>query len=57
MVTSGMSYSGPKSTTLNGVECLPWKEVFDACSEGFEQMQIQLTREWSGFRIGVEIRS
>ena len=56
MVTSGMSYSGPKSTALNGMGCMPWKEVFDACSEGFEQMQIRSTRVWSWFNIRVEIR-
>ena len=53
MVTSGMSYSGPKSTTLNGVGCLPWKEVFDACSEGFEQMQIQLLANGQGSESGL----
>jgi hypothetical protein len=32
-----MSYRGPKSTTFNGIECLPWGEVFSRCTKGFEE--------------------
>ena len=32
----GMSYRGVKNTTFNGMECLPWNEVFSMCTEGFE---------------------
>ena len=35
--TAGMSYRGPKSTTFNGIECLPWGDVFSRCTQGFEE--------------------
>ena len=35
--SAGMSYRGPKSTTFNGIECLPWGEVFSRCTQGFEE--------------------
>jgi len=35
--TAGMSYRGPRNTTFNGIECLPWAEAFDRCCTGFEQ--------------------
>lgn len=35
--SAGMSYKGAKSTTFNGIECLPWGEVFSKCTKGFEE--------------------
>jgi hypothetical protein len=37
-----MSYKGPKSTTFNGMECLPWGEVFSRCTKGFEEENIEV---------------
>ena len=57
MVTSGMSYSGPKSTTLNGVGMPAVERSLRRLLGRLRADADPASREWSGFRIGVEIRS
>ena len=45
---AGMSYRGQKSTTFNGIECLPWGEVFSRCTKGFEKQSIKALRKEQG---------
>lgn len=33
-LVAGMSYVGDKSVTFNGIPCLGWKLVYDACTVG-----------------------
>ena len=40
--SAGMSYRGKKTTTFNGIECLPWGEVFSRCTKGFEEQNRKL---------------
>jgi hypothetical protein len=37
-----MSYRGTMSTTVNGMECMPWADVFEACTAGFQDVEIEL---------------
>jgi hypothetical protein len=55
--TAGMSYGGAKSTTFNGIECLPWGEVFSRCTKGFEEESVKKLNDfrlsrWDGFPRG-----
>ena len=34
--SAGMSYRGTKRTTVNGMACMAWKDVFATCTAGFE---------------------
>ena len=42
LIVPGMSYFGTKSTTVNGMECMPWADVFEACTAGFQDNEIEL---------------
>ena len=42
LIVPGMSYFGTKSTTVNGMECMPWADVFEACTAGFQNNEIEL---------------
>ena len=43
-----MSYRGKKTTTFNGIECLPWGEVFSRCTKGFEEQNTKAFRYEQG---------
>ena len=44
LIVPGMSYFGTKSTTVNGMECMPWADVFEACTAGFQNNEIESRR-------------
>ena len=46
--SAGMSYRGKKTTTFNGIECLPWGEVFSRCTQGFEEQNTKALRQEQG---------
>ena len=47
--SAGMSYRGPKSTTFNGIECLPWGEVFSRCTKGFKEENLRFLKNKLGW--------
>ena len=55
-----MSYRGTKSTTVNGMECMPWADVFEACTADFDKANkdalsaYQVEGPEQAFRNGIE---
>ena len=58
--SAGMSYRGTKSTTVNGMECMPWADVFEACTADFDKANkdavsaYQVEGPEQAFRNGIE---
>ena len=46
-VAVGMSYEGPKSETFNGITCMRWADVFERCTAGFEEQQLEALASYS----------
>jgi hypothetical protein len=58
--SAGMSYRGTKSTTVNGMECMPWADVFEACTADFDKANKDALRAYQvegpeqAFQNGIE---
>ena len=46
LIVPGMSYRGTKSTTVNGMECMPWADVFEECTAGFEVANLEAMKAY-----------